>query len=223
MPFIRAEFRVAKEGRTVIYADEDGYMLARIGGSPAWRNNNPGNLEYGKFAQRNGAIGSDGRFAIFPDEETGRRAKEALINNNYADCSIREMLKGVFDQKGKLIKPGYAPKTDNNDPEEYAEQIKKWTGLDVDKTKVKAFTQEQRTLLFEAMKRKEGTLPGRILHMDPNGNPLSRGTDKHCFLGEHDWSLEAQGDVFSDPSRRNHPFIFGKRITSAHDEEGLLG
>jgi len=43
----------------------------RAGGSPAWRNNNPGNLEYRQLAQAHGAIGSDGRFAIFPDDATG--------------------------------------------------------------------------------------------------------------------------------------------------------
>lgn len=31
----------------------------RIGGSRSWRNNNPGNLEYGKFAKQHGAIGTD--------------------------------------------------------------------------------------------------------------------------------------------------------------------
>lgn len=43
------------------------------------RNNNPGNIEFGPFARQMGAIGSDGRFAIFPDMETGARAAEALL------------------------------------------------------------------------------------------------------------------------------------------------
>lgn len=54
----------------------DGVWL-NIGGDRNWRNNNPGNLEDGDFARRHGAIGSDGRFAIFPDYKTG---KDALIS-----------------------------------------------------------------------------------------------------------------------------------------------
>lgn len=43
------------------------------------RNNNPGNIEYGDFAIRMGAIGSDGRFAIFPSPEHGLRAASELL------------------------------------------------------------------------------------------------------------------------------------------------
>lgn len=50
-----------------------------IGGDRNWRNNNPGNLEAGEFARRHGAIGTDGRFAIFPDYPTGRNALISLL------------------------------------------------------------------------------------------------------------------------------------------------
>lgn len=43
------------------------------------RNNNPGNIEYGDFARKNGATGSDGRFAIFPDMKTGENAMANLL------------------------------------------------------------------------------------------------------------------------------------------------
>lgn len=43
------------------------------------RNNNPGNIESGSFANSHGATGTDGRFAIFPDKETGSRAMDALL------------------------------------------------------------------------------------------------------------------------------------------------
>lgn len=45
------------------------------------RNNNPGNIEYGPVAAANGAIGHDGRFAIFPDMATGFRAQQAVMYN----------------------------------------------------------------------------------------------------------------------------------------------
>lgn len=43
------------------------------------RNNNPGNIEYGKFAIDHGATGSDGRFAIFPDMKAGEKAMADLL------------------------------------------------------------------------------------------------------------------------------------------------
>lgn len=45
------------------------------------RTRNPGAIEYGPFARQMGATGSDGRFAIFPDPETGWRAMERLLTN----------------------------------------------------------------------------------------------------------------------------------------------
>lgn len=58
-----------------------GFRPQRYGaGTRADRNNNPGNIEYGEFARRMGATGSDGRFAIFPDRETGFKAAEALLS-----------------------------------------------------------------------------------------------------------------------------------------------
>ena len=65
-------------GTTRMYVGNDGNIYEFSGGSRAWRNNNPGNLEDGKFARDNGAIGSDGRFAIFPDATTGFNAMTGL-------------------------------------------------------------------------------------------------------------------------------------------------
>jgi hypothetical protein len=70
MVWIRAE---GGYGKPTIYYDEKGPALA-VFGPRNRRNNNPGNIEYGPFAKEHGAIGTDGRFAIFPDEETGFRA-----------------------------------------------------------------------------------------------------------------------------------------------------
>jgi hypothetical protein len=61
-------------------------------GTRSYRNNNPGNIEYGKFAKSNGAIGSDGRFAIFPDYNTGRIALKTLLKKNYSHLTIKGMV-----------------------------------------------------------------------------------------------------------------------------------
>lgn len=55
------------------------------------RNHNPGNIEYGPFALKHGATGSDGRFAIFPSQEAGERAMEALLKGNYGGMTLSQI------------------------------------------------------------------------------------------------------------------------------------
>lgn len=54
-------------------------------------NNNPGNIEYGPFATSHGAIGSDGRFAIFPSREVGERAMADLLRQNYRGQTLAQI------------------------------------------------------------------------------------------------------------------------------------
>ena len=69
-------------------------QTGKQGGSRNWRNNNPGNIEYGEFAKSMGAIGTDGRFAVFPDEATGEQAMKALLlSANYRNLSLDAALK----------------------------------------------------------------------------------------------------------------------------------
>ena len=57
-----------QDGRVYIRGP-GGHVEERSGGTRAWRNNNPGNIEGSNFANTHGAIGGDGRFAIFPSQE----------------------------------------------------------------------------------------------------------------------------------------------------------
>lgn len=67
------------------------------------RNHNPGDLEYTPFAIKHGAVGSDGRFAIFPDDKTGMAALTALLDSkSYAGLST----------EGKINR--FAPPKENN-------------------------------------------------------------------------------------------------------------
>ena len=67
-PYIRTD----TGGKTVTYFDNESNQETRTGGSRHWRNKNPGNIVYGGWAKRHGAIGKDrGGFAIFPDETSG--------------------------------------------------------------------------------------------------------------------------------------------------------
>lgn len=68
------------------------------------RNNNPGNIEYGDFAKRMGATGSDGRFAIFPTAQAGLSAMSALLQS-YANRGI---------DTAKSIVSRWAPKGEND-------------------------------------------------------------------------------------------------------------
>ena len=76
-------------------------------------------MEYGDFAKRHGATGTDGRFAIFPDAGTGRAALDALLASPaYAGLSTDQII-----QK-------YAPPSDGNDTAAYLAAVKKMTDPD---------------------------------------------------------------------------------------------
>lgn len=78
-----------REGASGSPADPSG---GTSGGTRADRNNNPGNIEFGSFAKRMGATGSDGRFAIFPDRETGFKAAESLLGGKgYAGLTLSQI------------------------------------------------------------------------------------------------------------------------------------
>lgn len=79
--------------RTVAYVDAQGREVLREGGSRSWRNNNPGNIRKGSFTENAGAIGDDGAFAIFPDEESGFAAIVALLRApSYASLSLHDAI-----------------------------------------------------------------------------------------------------------------------------------
>ena len=84
-----AVFKLSPRGREVHYK-EAGFI--KVGGTRSWRNFNPGNLEYKAFSVKHGAIGTDGRFAIFPDYQTGKSAQIALLKQRYGNYSIAGMI-----------------------------------------------------------------------------------------------------------------------------------
>lgn len=141
----------AGKGYTVIQRP-DGSVVRRSG-ARNWRNNNPGNIEYGAFAKAQGAIGTDGRFAVFPSYEQGRTAKAALIfeGKGYRDKSIA----GVISR--------YAPSFEN-DTGAYTAAVARAVGVSPD-TPVQELTPAQRTRMLNAMERVEGFKVGREVAM----------------------------------------------------------
>ena len=89
------------------------------------RNNNPGNIEYGDFAKKHGATGSDGRFAIFPDLKTGQDAMASLLMG-YAKGGNNTISKIV----GKWSPAGENGAANTN---AYIADVSKKTGIDPNK------------------------------------------------------------------------------------------
>lgn len=137
----------AKPGVTTIEMEDGG--VVRRSGDRNWRNNNPGNIEYGPFARSHGAIGTDGRFAVFPDHKTGREAKKSLLFEgvNYKDKSI----------SGAISR--YAPPSENNTGA-YINAVASALGISPN-TRLSDLTPEQREVMMDAMQKVEGTGKGR--------------------------------------------------------------
>lgn len=129
-----------------IFKTSNGDVI-REGGSRAWRNHNEGNLEYGDYAKRHGAIGTDGRFAIFPNAETGRNAKRNLLFNtsSYKDLTLLDAIKR------------YAPKGENK-PDQYYKAVKNAVGSD---KKMGEYSSSEQEIILEAFKRVEGWEAGK--------------------------------------------------------------
>ena len=128
----------------------------RSGGDRNWRSNNPGNITYGDFAISMGAIGSDGRFAIFPSEEMGRRAADTLLKGNaYSKLSAADAIKK------------WAPPNEN-DSGAYIKNVAKMANLDMTKRYADMSTAEQGRFL-DAMKTVEGGHAGTVTPSAPTG------------------------------------------------------
>jgi peptidoglycan hydrolase-like protein with peptidoglycan-binding domain len=126
-------------------------------GTRNWRNNNPGNLEFGPFARSRGAVGTDGRFAVFPTLEAGMKAKEDLVfGKNYIDLSIRNAISK------------YAPETEN-DVNMYVGQVVQATGASPD-TKLRDLTSEQRKSMLNTITRVEGFRTGQVIALNTPSN-----------------------------------------------------
>lgn len=113
------------------------------------RNNNPGNLEFGPLAKSLGATGSDGRFAIFPSYEAGVKAQEALISGPSYVGGGRNTIDAVITR--------YAPPSDGNPVDSYADYVSRRTGI----ARNQPLSPAQVPLIAEAMREFEtGSRPG---------------------------------------------------------------
>lgn len=132
-----------------VYTQPDGTKVVKEGGTKAWRNNNEGNIRYGAYAKSKGAIGQDkDGFAIFPNEETGRKAKEDLIfeGKNYKDKNLDDAIYR------------YAPPSENNTK---LYQSKVLASVNNQNKKMSEYTPEERQSILASMKKMEGYKAGK--------------------------------------------------------------
>ncbi|MGC2960305.1 LysM peptidoglycan-binding domain-containing protein [Paraburkholderia graminis] len=158
--FVRATYD--REKRTVHYYDEDGNETLYIGGSFAWRTNNPGNLTKPRAYVMKSAIGYAQRtsnvkslFIIFPDRAAGQEAHQKLLKEVYGDSTVRGMI------------TVYAPPSEN-DTEGYIGFVTKKAGVSSTDV-VGSLPDDKFKAVATAMEQKEGWVPGVI---QPLGKPV---------------------------------------------------
>ncbi len=135
--------------RNLRYGGASGGGSMGEGGSRSWRNNNPGNIEFGAYARSMGATGSDGRFSIFPSYESGRRAQEHLLfeSQSYKDKSLSAAI-------GR-----WAPQSENNTGA-YIANLAKAGGIGPG-TRMSDISPAARAKILDAMQATEGWRVGR--------------------------------------------------------------
>lgn len=140
---------VINAAKQIFIKDASGAIVeTRSGGHRNWRNNNPGNIEYGPFAKSHGAIGSDGRFAVFRTINDGFAAADALLKSSaYANRSIAQSVER------------WAPRNEN-DTDAYINAYRS-AGFDVNKRYSDLSLSEQRRFLQTKM-RIEGGAQGKV-------------------------------------------------------------
>ena len=141
--------RAIQSGKDVIFVAADNTQYKHVGGTRAWRNNNPGNIRMSDFSRRAGAIGEAGGFAVFPDEQTGQRAvKQLLRGKSYNNLTIANAVSR------------YAPPSENNTVA-YQRSIERLTGLSINR-RISDLSDAELDKVVGAIRQIEGWRPGRV-------------------------------------------------------------
>ena len=128
-------------------------------GARNWRNNNPGNINFGDFAKRMGAVGTDGRFAVFSTLEQGKNAKEQLLFGNtsrYINLSVSDAISR------------YAPPNENN-TNAYIDAVVRTVGDISPSTVMSSLNPGQRKRFLDAITSQEGFREGKVLQARMGG------------------------------------------------------
>ena len=175
--------------------------LIHADGDRNWRNNNPGNIEAGNFANTQGAIGDDGHFAIFPDEQTGMNALIALLQTpQYNNLSLQD---AIFT---------YAPPPMNN-TQSYLQFIKTQTELDPS-TPMSYLTSDQLGSVANTIRKYEGNKAGQVYPGVSLTNPkwaqdVFNATSTN--ISNHPTDLGNGGDGGFDYPSRTQPMLIWRQ------------
>lgn len=115
---------------------------------------NPGAMNYGPFARKHGAIGTDGRLAIFPDEDTGYKAMSSLLDvyGKRGQNTVSSIIGGLPTNPNLA----WAPRgVDNNSTDTYIQKVASKLGIAPDTP----ITPELRPVLMRAMAEYEAGVP----------------------------------------------------------------
>lgn len=150
------EFTSAKRvGNDIVYFGKNGEEVVKhrpstTETSRSWANNNPGNIEYGTFAKNHGAIGTDGRFAVFPSVEAGFDAQASLLKSGrYKDLTLAQAI------------AKYAPPHEN-DTQAYVNYVSQRSGISAN-TRLGDLAMPDLLKITYAMAKHEGWKEGQIL------------------------------------------------------------
>ncbi|MFM0021355.1 TIGR02594 family protein [Paraburkholderia azotifigens] len=130
---------------TVQYVADNGDILLRSGGTIAWRFNNPGNMRPpSKYVTTSIGVGDSksGEFFIFPDYDTGRAEKKALLRRKYNNETIASAMEI------------YAPRSEN-DTDAYIKWICDRTGFSRDR-QLSSMNDSELDSMMNAMEKREG-------------------------------------------------------------------
>ena len=123
------------------------FEIVKVGGSLAWRANNPGNLR--AAATKIGTVpGATGHFAVFASLQDGRAAQQDLYISKYGDMKVKDAI-------NRLTPPN------ENDTTAYLAQLKA-AGVDLDQD-----VKSQIAKLMPAVEASEGLIPGLEVNRAP--------------------------------------------------------
>jgi hypothetical protein len=169
--FVKAQ---AGMRHSVIYTEDTGKFFKYSGGSWSWRNHNPGNLRPGSVSRRNNQIGTAGKFAVFPDDETGRSALVDCLKNIHGEKSIDNLVES------------YVPPNEN-DTVRYRKFLHKNTGIE-DNKKIKDFTDDEFSKLLNAIIKHEGYIIGTVNELHKVTKVIrDRGKISQLYVNDLGW------------------------------------
>lgn len=103
----------------------EGYYVR---GTRPQRNNSPGDLLYGGESIRFGAVRADGRFAVFPDPQTGWKALQHWLSVPAKFDDKCQLVAGYCGATLSQIINRFAPDSENN-TQHYINTVCDFTGL----------------------------------------------------------------------------------------------